>query len=219
MIYMIIINLYYTILAITSLRRPDGATTKVPLHHDPYDKKNGIANKESNMFIRSLSTAAVMATLAFSPVFAQTAVEAADLKPIEEIGGRNLGKLNCNVEGGWGLLIGSSKKASCEFVKDDGTTELYSGKLNKIGIDIGKTKDAYMTWVVFTGDSAELGANALAGSYSGVSAEASLGIGLGTNALIGSNGENIGLQPIAIQNNSGLNLAVGLASLSLEPIE
>jgi len=114
-------------------------------------------------------------------------------------------------------LVGSSKDASCEFVKEDGTVELYSGKLNKLGLDIGKTKDAYMTWVVFTSESAEIDAYALAGSYSGISAEASLGIGLGTNALLGGNGENIGLQPIAIQDNSGLNLAVGLASLSLEP--
>ena len=171
------------------------------------------------MLTKSVSTAAVLAALAFSPAFAQSADQVADVKPIEDIGGRNLGQLNCNVEGGWGLLIGSSKAATCEFVKTDGSTEAYTGKLNKLGLDIGKTKDAYMTWVVFTPESAEVDAYALAGSYTGVSAEASLGIGLGANALVGGNGEKIGLQPVLTGGKNGLNLAVGLASLSLEAVK
>jgi hypothetical protein len=168
------------------------------------------------MFIRSLSTVAVLASLAVSSAVAQTASETPQVKSAAEIGGKNLGKLNCNVEGGWGLLLGSSKKAACNFVKADGTTEVYSGTLNKIGIDIGKTEEAYMSWVVFTPDDVEIGADALAGSYNGVSGEVSLGIGLGANALVGGSGEKIGLQPVIVAGNSGLNLAVGLASLTLE---
>jgi hypothetical protein len=162
---------------------------------------------------------AILGSLAFSPTFAQSNAAATEVKPIEDIGGRNLGRLNCEVEGGWGLLVGSSKAASCEFQKADGTSEAYTGKLNKIGIDIGKTGDAYMSWVVFTTESAEIEAFALSGSYSGVSAEASLGIGLGANALIGGSGEEIGLQPVLVAGNSGLNLAVGLASLNLEAVK
>ena len=169
------------------------------------------------MTFKSMTIAAVVTTLAFAPSFAFSEGEATELKPVDEIKGINLGELNCAVEGGWGLLLGSSKKATCEFVKADGTKELYSGKLNKLGVDIGKTNDAYMTWAVFTSADVVPGADALAGSYSGISGEVALGIGLGANALIGGSGKNIGLQPIAVHANSGLNLAVGLASLSLEP--
>ncbi len=168
------------------------------------------------MLNKSLSLAAVVAALAFSPAFAQNEQKEQKIKPIEEVGGKRLGDLNCIVDGGWGLLVGSSKDASCEYVKADGTTETYTGKLNKIGIDIGKTEDAYMTWAVFTRDDVDPGANALLGQYSGVSGELTLGIGLGANALIGGNGQSIGLQPLALQNNTGLNLAVGLASLNLD---
>lgn len=168
------------------------------------------------MSIKTLSTLAFVTSLAFSPAFAASEGEAQDIKPVDQVGGVRLGQLNCNVEGGWGLLLGSSKKASCEYVKVDGTTETYEGKLNKLGIDIGKTKDAYMTWAVFTQEDVAPAEHALTGSYTGVSGEVSLGIGLGANALIGGAGTKIGLQPIAIQENAGLNLAVGLASLTLD---
>jgi len=169
------------------------------------------------MFSRAMTTTAVLASLAFSPAFAESHQEnAKPVKPVEEVDGKRLGKLNCNVEGGWGLLVGSSKKATCAFEKADGSSEAYSGKLNKLGIDIGKTEDAYMSWVVFTQADVETGPNALAGSYTGVSGEVSLGIGLGANALVGGAGQKIGLQPVLVAGNNGLNLAVGLASLSLE---
>ncbi len=166
------------------------------------------------MFLKTLSTAAVVATVALTPAFAQSV---AKVKPASEVGGRNLGTLACSVEGGWGLLLGSSKKATCVFDKTDGSTEAYTGNLNKIGIDIGKTKDAQMSWVVFVADNVEIGPNALAGSYTGVSGEVNLGIGLGANSLIGGNDKKIGLQPALKTGNEGsVNLAVGLASLSLD---
>jgi len=168
------------------------------------------------MGYKSLFWAAIVASVVASPLLAEGHTQ--KIKPVEEIGGKRLGRLNCQIEGGWGLLLGSSKAATCEFKKADGTTEVYTGKLNKVGLDVGKTNDAYMTWAVFTREDFEAGPKALLGSYSGISAEASLGIGLGANALIGGNGKNIGLQPVAVQGNSGLNIAVGLASLKLEAV-
>jgi hypothetical protein len=166
------------------------------------------------MELKSYLGAALLAAFTVSPVLAAGTTQ--DIKPADQVGGKRLGELNCKIDGGWGLLLGSSKAATCDFKKVDGTTEVYTGKLSKLGIDIGKTEDAYMTWAVFSRVDVEPGPEALLGSYSGISAEASLGIGLGANALIGGNGKNIGLQPLAIQGNSGLNVAVGLASLSLE---
>lgn len=165
-------------------------------------------------FTRVFAVAAFTASMAYASDGANTQ----DIKPADSVGGLQLGQLSCEIEGGWGLLLGSSKAANCTFARTDGTTETYSGKLDKIGLDIGKTEDAYMTWAVFTNLDTAPGAGALLGSYSGLSAEASLGIGLGANALVGGNGQNIGLQPLALQGNTGLNIAVGLASLTLDAV-
>ena len=166
------------------------------------------------MSIKTIFAAAIVAAFAASPILAEG--EAQDIKSADKVGGKRLGQLNCKVDGGWGLLLGSSKKATCEFRKADGTSETYTGKLNKLGVDIGVTEEAYMTWVVFTRADAETGPAALLGKYSGVSAEATLGIGLGANALIGGDNKSIGLQPVIVPGNTGLNIAVGLASLTLD---
>lgn len=166
------------------------------------------------MTFKKFCLTAVLATALVSPAIAEN--DEQDIKPVEEIGGKNIGRLNCTIAGGFGLLLGSSKKAECVFERKDGSIESYKGKLNKIGLDIGATEKAYMTWAVFTRKDNTVAPNDLAGKYSGVSGELSLGIGLGVNALIGGNGKKIGLQPIAVQGASGLNLAVGLATLKLE---
>ena len=56
---------------------------------------------------------------------------------------------------------------------------------------------------------------ALAGTYAGGSAEATLGIGLGANVLLGGFKKSIALQPLSLQGQEGLNIAVGISSLKL----
>ncbi|MCR9134583.1 MAG: DUF992 domain-containing protein [Alphaproteobacteria bacterium] len=128
-----------------------------------------------------------------------------------------LGILECTVEGGIGLIVGSNRKADCTFVHKDGAVEKYSGELSKFGLDIGVTDNAYLGWIVFTPAGSEYGAHSLAGRYVGISAAGALGIGLGVNALVGGSTKNIGLQPFSIEGKTGLNLAAGFASLTLEP--
>lgn len=142
-----------------------------------------------------------------------------DVKPASEVDGQRLGVLDCTIAGGWGLLIGSSKKVSCSFEHENGAVENYEGKLNKLGLDIGVTEESYMKWVVFTTKDAKPGDFALAGDYAGVSGSVSLGIGLGANALVGGSAKSIGLQPVSVEGVKGLNLAVGLASLKLEAVQ
>lgn len=163
-------------------------------------------------FIPTMITAAFLAAGAAAPGLSQTET----VKDPAEIEGQRLGVLECTIEGGWGLLLGSSKEVNCEFKRADGTVDAYTGSLDKIGLDIGKTERAYMTWLVFTTDANQPGQNALAGTYVGVSAGASLGIGLGVNALVGGSQDQIGLQPVSVEGVEGINLAVGLASLKLQ---
>ena len=63
--------------------------------------------------------------------------------------------------------------------------------------------------------SADLPDGVLAGSYGGVSAEATVGLGVGANALVGGSNDSIALQPLSVQGQQGLNVAVGVSQLKL----
>ena len=63
--------------------------------------------------------------------------------------------------------------------------------------------------------SADVPAGALAGNYGGVSAEATVGLGVGANALVGGSNNTVALQPVSVQGQQGLNLAVGISQLQL----
>jgi di/tricarboxylate transporter len=57
---------------------------------------------------------------------------------------------------------------------------------------------------------------ALEGSYAGVTAGASVGVGASANALIGGFDKSITLQPISIEGNTGLNVAAGIGAMHLK---
>lgn len=124
------------------------------------------------------------------------------------------GVLTCNVDGGSGFVLGSRKEMDCTFDAIDGLTETYSGVVKKFGIDIGSTDTAIVKWVVFA-PTVEMETGALSGNYVGVSGEATVGVGLGANALVGGSNRSIALQPFSGQVQSGLNIAVGIGTMSL----
>lgn len=126
-----------------------------------------------------------------------------------------VGGLKCIVEGGVGFIIGSSKDMVCTFTHTDGSRERYTGTIRKFGIDIGVTEKTYIAWAVLA-PSTNVPRGALAGSYGGVSAEATVGAGIGANALVGGFKKSFTLQPLSVQAQSGgLNVAAGVASLEL----
>jgi Protein of unknown function (DUF992) len=133
-----------------------------------------------------------------------------------EAGGIKVGVLTCKVEGGAGWIIGSSKDVDCHFSGTNGRSENYVGTIGKLGVDIGVTTDTRVAWIVFA--PGKLKSGSLKGSYQGASAEATVGIGLGANVLIGGFKKSINLQPISVQAQTGLNIAGGLASLNLRPV-
>jgi hypothetical protein len=45
--------------------------------------------------------------------------------------------------------------------------------------------------------------------------EATVGLGVGANALLGGSENSIALQPVSVQAQQGLNVAVGVSALSL----
>ena len=127
--------------------------------------------------------------------------------------GVKLGVLNCDIAPGVGLIIGSSKNVSCTFRNQSGRTERYHGSIGKIGLDLGVTGRGRAAWIVFA--PGNVGRSSLSGTYVGGQASASVILGLGANVLVGGFKNNINLQPISVQGQTGLNIAVGVASLSL----
>jgi hypothetical protein len=127
------------------------------------------------------------------------------------------GVLTCDVSAGWGLIVGSQRSVSCEFAPDGGRgpRERYVGTITKVGLDIGATARGVMIWAVFADTTLVFGA--LAGNYAGASAEATIAAGLGANVLVGGSNRTIALQPLSVSGQVGLNLAVGVAELSLRP--
>jgi hypothetical protein len=124
------------------------------------------------------------------------------------------GSLTCDVSAGIGLIIGSQRNVSCTFTPSvPGPIEYYTGTISKLGIDVGVTTGGVMVWAVYAPTSRPRGA--LAGTYAGAAAEASVIAGLGANALIGGSNRTIALQPFSIQGQVGLNIAAGVAGLDL----
>jgi hypothetical protein len=127
------------------------------------------------------------------------------------------GTLTCKGKGSVGLILGSKQTLACSY-KPAGKSSpkhAYTATITKLGLDIGIKGPSVMVWTVL-GSTAELPGEALAGKYAGVSADASIGIGAGANALIGGSKDSVVLQPLSVQGQTGINLAIGVAGLTLK---
>ena len=125
------------------------------------------------------------------------------------------GGLSCNLAPSVGLIIGSRQQVSCTFTPSSGgPVERYNGHIGRLGLDLGITAGGRLIWGVFARTS-KLPPRTLAGSYVGASGDASLGLGGGANVLVGGNNRTISLQPLSLQGQAGINLALGVARLTL----
>ena len=132
--------------------------------------------------------------------------------PAKADGGVKLGMLVCDVSGSVGLILGGTEAASCSFQGPNGT-EYYKGRITQVGLDIGVTAGAIMSWAVFA--PGQVGKGALAGDYAGATAAASFAVGLGANVLVGGSQNSIALQPVSVEGQAGVNIAAGLANFKL----
>ena len=164
--------------------------------------------------MKKIVLATAIAALAVAPVaHAEPKRSHKQMEPVQK---ERVGTLSCEIEGGIGLVIGSSKAVSCEFRQRSGDVERYTGTIGKIGLDVGVTGKQYLSWIVFNTAESRVGDGALSGTYVGASASAAVGVGLGANALIGGNAKNFALQPLSAQAGTGVNLAAGIANLQLK---
>ena len=127
-----------------------------------------------------------------------------------------VGQLYCNVSGGVGFIITSRRALNCEFSPSSGAPhQHYIGTISRFGLDIGSQGPSKLTWdVVSLGG--PVGPGTLAGQFTGGTASATLGVGVGANALVGGNG-GLSLQPLSVETTAGgANLAAGVGAMSLD---
>jgi hypothetical protein len=148
----------------------------------------------------TLFTAIVGIAALAAPASAQSAVK--------------VGTLTCNVASGFGFIFGSSRALNCTYSGVGGRLEHYMGNIMKFGADIGYTSGGVLVWTVVA-PVAAMQPGALAGSYAGATGSATVGVGLGANVLVGGSNNTVALQPLSIEGNTGLNVAAGIAAITL----
>lgn len=169
-------------------------------------------------------------TLAFSAaslIVAGTAVtRAADLSPSyqeqeqDQRNGVKIGYLDCQIGGGVGYVLGSAKEVDCTFQSTVGKERVdhYSGAIRKMGVDLGFTTRGRLVWAVFA-PTAGYHHGSLSGLYQGATAEATLGVGIGTNILVGGTSGSIHLQTVSVTGQLGLNVAATGTSVTLTSVD
>jgi hypothetical protein len=148
--------------------------------------------------LSAIATAVLMATV---PTGAQANVE--------------VGGLTCRSTGAAGYVVGATLNFECVFVPSGGgPAHHYVGVVHRIGVDLGVTQNVSMGWLVFA-PTGVIHPGDLAGNYGGVQGNATVGVGVGANALVGGSANTFALQPVSAQAQAGLNVSAGLADLEL----
>ena len=70
----------------------------------------------------------------------------ASAEPASARSGVRIGTLNCTIQGGVGLILGSRRNVTCVFRPSAGGRESYTGRITRVGLDIGVTSKARMVW-------------------------------------------------------------------------
>jgi hypothetical protein len=114
------------------------------------------------------------------------------------------------------FILGSVTELGCLYRPgpNAGPTQRYRATIRRVGVDIGLTGEQALAWGVFA-PTVQIGLGDLSGNYGGVAAGASVGVGVGANALVGGSNNSFALQPLSLQGSTGLAVNAGVASLEL----
>lgn len=127
-----------------------------------------------------------------------------------------VGRLVCSVAPSVSFVIGSVREMNCSF--RPGLKRIHSGSyrgtVRRFGLDIGVSGQGALVWGVFA-PTRNVGPGDLRGTYVGASGNATIGLGLGANVLVGGSNSTIALQPLSVEGQTGLNLGLGVSDLTL----
>ena len=125
--------------------------------------------------------------------------------------------LTCRTSASVGLIVGSRQRLRCQLKTDNGKIQNYTGTIGRLGLDVGVTAG---------------GADGMGGlgQYRQHSLRRArrrlcrgerrriLGAGVGANVLVGGTRKSISLQPLSVEGQVGVNLALGIAKMTLTPV-
>jgi len=131
--------------------------------------------------------------------------------------GVNVGVLRCHGGPNVGQILTSATTLDCVFEGRGRRPEGYVATIRRFGVDLGATNQTDFGWRVHA-PTTQVGAGDLSGSYAGVGGNVAIGIGGGSNFLIGGSANSIALQPFSLQGQTGLNVAGGIVNLELRPV-
>ena len=127
------------------------------------------------------------------------------------------GILECEGGQNVGYVVGSTTELQCIFRSNTGAPpEPYIARVQRFGLDLGVTAQTGLAWVV-NAPSRSIGPGALAGHFGGVGANATVGVGIGANLLVGGSDNSISLQPLSLQGQTGLSAVAGIVDVDLRP--
>ena len=127
------------------------------------------------------------------------------------------GMLTCEVGEGFAFIVSKPRDLHCVFHKSNGQNESYRGTLSEVGLDVGVSGRGVIAWAVLA-ETTEVPPGELAGSYGGVEAGAAAVVGGRGAILVGGARRTISLQPLSVEGEVGLNIAVGIAAMELHPL-
>jgi hypothetical protein len=133
----------------------------------------------------------------------------------EAVAGTKVGVLTCKAGASVGLIIVKDEKLNCVFKPNTGAEEHYVGQMTDIGIELGATGATAILWGVIAATN-DYAPGSLAGVYGGASADASVVLGVGANALFGGSEKSLALQPLSVQGQAGLDVGLGISGLTLK---
>jgi Protein of unknown function (DUF992) len=152
--------------------------------------------------LSALGVAAVALVASFASAQAQQRVQ--------------VGVLECRGGASVGFIVGSVTNLACVLRADSRKPDRYVAQIRKVGLDLGITEKSSLAWAVFA-PTAGIGRGDLSGNYGGVQGSATVGVGLGGNALVGGSANSFALQPLSVQGQVGVSVAAGVAELTLRP--
>src|SRR3954447_3001725 len=154
-----------------------------------------------------VSTIAIAMAALMAPIATADALPPARAGILQCQGGQNVG-----------FVVGSVTSPACVLRSEGRPPEPYIATVRRYGVDLGFTDQTRLAWAV-NAPTGRIGRGELAGSYGGVGANASVGVGFGGNFLVGGPSNVYALQPISVQGQTGLNVAAGIADIQLQPYQ
>ncbi|MEL6235850.1 MAG: DUF992 domain-containing protein [Pseudomonadota bacterium] len=134
----------------------------------------------------------------------------------EDDGKIETGLLDCQLTDSSNLIIVSGSTFTCTFdpIEEGAPDEVYTAKISQFGLDLSDNDQERIRWVVLA-PTLSFKPGVLAGDYYGLSADATVGAGVGARVLVGGFDESITLQPVSLTTTEGLGISAGIEQLEL----